>query len=243
MSGEFAVHVVNPRKGGRPRKGHRRNPDGPSGGGSPTLLRIDWMRIAWMIAGDLWIAYFTRRWGDPYGTSMLDGKKLSSPYAGEAWNLKNYLYAAGTGFGIAKFLQRMKKGTQAADFMLGIKVGIIRRLLWTEGLARTTWGPKYFGDVQDVYGQDGGVWMRAPGGNGYQQVMDGPQAPAQRWMMLGPEVGPQNWMMLGNGEEMTNFAEQSPMGHAVVGPNYTVDRAQYDQTGGDPYSAVYGSST
>lgn len=244
MSGEFAVHVVNPRKKGGGKRRHRRNPTGGGGGDrSASLLRVDWLRVAWMITGDLWISYFTRRWGDPYGTSMLDGKKLTSPYAGEAWTLKNYLYAAGTGFAIAKLLQRMKRGTAAQDFMLGLKVGLIRRLLWTEGLARTSWGPKYFGDIQDVYGDQGGVWMQAPGGGGYQQVMDGPQRPARPWMMLGPEVASKNWMMLGPGEEMTSFPEQTPMGHAVINSQYPIDMAQYDQTGGDPYSAVYGTST
>ena len=222
MSGDFAVHVVNPRKkGGRsPRRGHRRNPSSGGGFGGGNLLRMDWMRVVWMIAGDLWISYFTRNWGDKWGTSMLDGKALKSPYAGDAWTMKNYLMAAATGFGIAKLLQRMKRGTAAADFMLGIKVGLVRLLVWTEGFARVGWGQKYFGDVTDVYPDQGGVWMQTPGG--YQQAMDGPSGAAQPWMMLGPQVNQRNWMMLGPGEEMTSYGYEpdSPMGHAIVGPGY-----------------------
>ena len=244
MSGDFAVHVVNPKrgKGGhKAKRGHRRNPSGGGGGGGSNLLRMDWMRVVWMIAGDLWISYFTRNWGDKWGTSMLDGKQLTSPYAGQAWTMKNYLMAAATGFGIAKLLQRMKRGTAAQDFMLGIKVGLVRRIVWTEGFARVGWGQKYFGDIQDVYSQGGGQFMQVPGG-GWQQVMDGPAVGPQPWMMAGPQVNNRQWMMLGPGEEMTDYGDSpmSPMGHAITGSGFSPELASYQYSGDpDPYSASY----
>lgn len=239
-AGDFAVHVVNPRhkKGGH-RKGRRtkRNPSFGGGGGG-NLLRTDWMRVVWMIAGDLWISYFTRTWGDKWGTSMLDGKALTSPYAGQAWTMKNYLMAAATGFGLAKLLQRMGRSSAASDFMLGIKVGLARRVVWTEGFARVGWGQKYFGDIADMYERNGSWYMQTPGG--YQQAMDGPQVANQPWMMAGPQVPNQRWMMLGPGEEMQTFDDGSPMGHALIGPKYSAELASYSQSGDqDPYAASY----
>lgn len=241
-AGDLALHVVNGKRGkggggGRQRRGHRRNPFG-GGGGDRALWRLDWMRVVWMLAGDLWVAWFTRRsWADAWGTSMLDGKKLTSPYGGEAWTLKNYILAGATGIGVAKLLQRFKGGTIAADFMLGVKMAILRRLIWTEGFARTEWGKKAFGDITDVYGQGGGVWMQVPGG--YQQAMDGPTVQTVPWMLRGPEVQARNWMMLGPGEELS-YAEQTPMGHAITGAMTSEDLASYQHSGdADPYASSY----
>lgn len=237
-AGDLSLHVVNGKKGKgghRKSRGRRKNPFG--GGGGLSVFRGDWMRVVWIIAGDLWVAWFTRRsWADAWGTSMLDGKKLTSAYGGEAWTLKNYILAGATGIGVAKLLQRFKGGTIANDFLLGVKLAIVRRLVWTEGFARTEWGKKAFGDITDVYGQDGGVFMQVPGG--YQQAMDGPAVQTRNWMMLGPEVQTRNWMMLGPGEELS-YAE-TPMGHAMVGPLTTEDLASYQHSGdADPYASSY----
>lgn len=243
-AGDLALHVVNGKKGRggghRAKKGHRKNPSFFGGGGGGALFNANWMRVVWMLAGDLWVAWFTRRsWADQWGTSMLDGKKLVSPYGGEAWTLKNYILAGATGFGIARLLQRFQKGAAAADFLLGVKLALLRRILWTEGFSRTEWGKKAFGDITDVYGQNGAVWMATPGG--YQQAMDGPNVQTQRWMLTGPEVQSKNWMMLGPGEEMS-FAE-TPMGHAMVGPLTTEDLASYQHSGdADPYASSYAAT-
>lgn len=236
MSGEFAVHVVNGGKGkGKGKGGHRRRKN-PEGRSREPLIRVDWTSLGWMLFGDLWIAYITRTWsGDDYGTSLFDGKKLTSPYQGQAWNLKRYMFAAATGYGIARLMGRSQKTqAHARAFMNGVKFGILRRLVWTEGFARSTWAQKYFGDITDAYRDGGAVWMAVPGG--YQQAMDGPQVADQTWMMRGPQVPDQRWMMLGTGDD-------SPMGHAIIGPDQSADLASYQYTGdADPYSSAYASS-
>lgn len=233
MSGEFAVHVVNGKRGkkggsGGHSKRRRRNPDGIGGGGG--LLKVDWTQLGWMMAGDLWIAYVARTWGgDGYGKSLFDGKSLTSPYQGQAWTLKHYLIAAATGYGIARVLGRSGRMQQAARaFMNGIKFGVLRRAVWTEGFARSQWAQKYFGDITDAYSDRGSPWLAVPGG--WQQALDGPQVADAPWMMRGPQVADERWMLQGD----------SPMGHAIVGPGQSDELAMYQYTGDkDPYTTAY----
>lgn len=275
-AGDFSVNVVNPggtrrrrRKGSKSsssrknpssrRHRRRRNPIDWRGQGE--LFRVDWAQLAWMLAGDAWISWFTRTWGDPWGTSMLSNQQIAaSDYQGQAWTLKNYLFALATGFGVSRMMEHMGgRGGEggkaiwkmrARHFFLGVKFGVIRRILWTEAIGRWDWAKKYLGDVNDVYNTGtGAVWMATPGG--YQQAMDGPTRDARPWQMLGPVRDARPWQMLGQGgmpygPQSMMYEAQEPemdpgfMGHALVSAGQSADLANYQYSGSEsPYAASY----
>ena len=117
-------------------------------------------------------SYVVRKWGDSWGVGMLGPQQLpGSGYRGQAWTLKNYLIAGLTGFLGAKLLGRTKMGAGWANIWWQASIqGIATRLVWTEMIARSTWGQANFGatGMPGAAGQPGQVYQD---GRGNQWLM------------------------------------------------------------------------
>jgi len=125
------------------------------------------MRAAWpALLGKLWVSWAVRRWAGQFGTGGLFTPK-SSPTMGESWTMGQYVIgylALSLG---SRFFGRF---VPQAEFRRGGISLLFDKLVWTEGLSRSTWAQQQFGG--DTYGaaegdvqrtEDGQVWLQQGG--------------------------------------------------------------------------------
>lgn len=178
------------------RRRRRRNPSG--GGGSKgfnPLTSFPVKNLIPYILSNLAQAFAVKRWGDPYGNSMLSGGHMDiSGFRGSAWSLKNYMICAGVGYLGAKIVARVGSlgGAEAGRIWWRSAVEqMATRLIWTEAISRMDWAKNNFaglpsgGSPGDIYDDGNGnrfvlgqnrqwVSMQGAGGRYGELVQAGP---------------------------------------------------------------------
>lgn len=159
----------------------RRNPE--NGGGSSVSWKAISGGILPAIGGRLAIAYAARNWGDPWGTGVFGGGAAVSPFAGEPWTFKNYAIGLVTAYVGGKLLHK-RNAKWGFNFWRGGVESMAERLLWTEGIGRSSWAQANFGHQQP--GMYGAQLVQA-GPMGAQLVQAGPMG--QQLVSAGPMGG------------------------------------------------------
>lgn len=147
--------------GGRRRR--RRNPSGGgllTGGGLIGQLQGFIPRLA----GKLAVAWAVQRFGGQGQAGLLGGAAgYSSPTAGGSWTSTQYVVAVIAATIGSKLVGRF---LNAAEFRRGAMDLILTKLVWTEGISRSSWAQSTFGNVaegtitRDAQGQ---AWIRSAG--------------------------------------------------------------------------------
>lgn len=139
---------------GKRRKGRRRrnNPGFLSGvtgfAGGGVLGRL---------GGEVFCAWIVNLWGQRQGPSNLGGG--ATDFAGQPWTLTNYaLVYIGARFAAPMFAKIFGAQFQA-QFMDGVKDTMVRKFLWSEGIARNAWTNQHFGETTN-YDSNGNVWLK-----------------------------------------------------------------------------------
>lgn len=152
----------------------RRNPE--NGGG----MAVSWKAIAPgilpAIGGRLALAYAVRNWGDTWGTGVFGAGAATSPFAGQPWTFKNYAIGLVTAYVGGKLLHK-RNARWGFNFWRGGVESMAERLLWTEGIGRSSWGQANFGHhmgAQLVQAGPMGQQLVSAGPMGAQLVQAGP---------------------------------------------------------------------
>lgn len=211
-------------------------------------IKDDLARVGGMAAA----AFAVTKWGDapqapatwPNGPEGYE----ASPTAGAGWSFKNYLFALLGGWVGGEIVARVWGQSMGQRVYEGARLLAMEKLLWTQLLSRTTYGPQWFGAVhgmgpagyptmpaQSAYPQmgaaegdiytddDGNVWLNQGG----------------RWVSMQGlvESGP-----------LGALVETGPLGDTGSGylpsstPTGEADWAMYSQAGAtDPYHASFAS--
>ena len=221
----------------------RRNPDGGGGGSEKAItLANGFEDIVPVMFGHFILAWGLRTFGKPWGTSALSSGTSTSPYAGQAWPWNNYFYGLGVGYVVCRMLAKYKGGHFARVVWQTICREVVRRFVWTEGLAKIPGAQAYLG------GDPPGSIYRDGWGNTYQMDHSG------RWQSMQGLVAarPLDGLQLARPLDGLVAARPLDRGWGKPGPRVMngllspdVSSAVADQgafTGSgytDPYNAVY----
>lgn len=147
----------NPRRRGGKRRGGRRRSHNPVGRFAHASInfRSATQHLLPVIAGRLWLAYAVRNWGGDWGTSVLGAPTPpgtpppASPFAGQQWGFQGYAVGVIASYIGARIIERWKPGW-GFHFFRGAIENMATRVVWTEGIARSEWGQKNFGQTAMV---------------------------------------------------------------------------------------------
>jgi hypothetical protein len=115
-------------------------------------------------------AIAVRKFGDAWGTSIIGDALNPSPYAGQAWTLKNYGVSLATGIVGSYIIDAVRPGW-GDDFAETIVDSVLTRFFWTEIVARSGTAQKYLGadpmQMMADYGGGYGAPAYGPTPDGY----------------------------------------------------------------------------
>jgi len=139
------------------RSTRRRNPSTSSGGGGGVTINSGMVDLGPVLLSRIMLAWAVRTFGKSWGVSAISGAPIgASPYAGQAWPMKNYIGTLTIGFVLAKILSRGGRNKFARIFWQTTVRDTATRFLWTEGIARVPGAQAYLGDVPGTLWRDGG---------------------------------------------------------------------------------------
>ncbi len=125
------------------------------------------------LAGTLATAWAVRQFGKPGG---LFGQSHTSPMMGESWGWGQYAVAGAVAMWGPKLLGKF---VNAKEFQRGAVDLIIQKLVWTEGIARSDWAVRQFGNdigldhsTGQLYVDQGGGNYSAMQGHGYEGLVE-----------------------------------------------------------------------
>lgn len=142
-----------------------------------------WPGLAPAILGRIWLAFAVRQWGGDWGTSIAGAPAAGgtppppSPFAGQQWGFQGYFVGVIAAWAGAHVAERFRPGW-GFHFWRGAVENMAARLVWTEGIARSEWGQKHFGQMA--------VGQVADDGRGNRMVLT-PQG--WQYMMGNPNMG------------------------------------------------------
>jgi len=154
------------------------------------------------LGAKLAISFAVKRWGEGWGEGLMGDKLNASPYAGQAWTLRNYLIAFGVGTVGSMVISRWKPGAGKV-WLDSVADDIVQRLFYTEVIARNSKAQEWFGfdPVPIGYEQDdAGNRFAIYNGTNYRQAMLGLEA-------AGPLGG------LERAGPLSSSRARGPMGH------------------------------
>lgn len=111
------------------------------------------------LAGTLATAWAVRQFGQAGG---LFGQQFTSPMMGESWGWSQYAIAGAVAMWGPKLLGKF---VNAKEFQRGSVDLIIQKLVWTEGISRSAWAVKQFGNTIGIDSGTGQMYMDQGGGN------------------------------------------------------------------------------
>ncbi len=198
------IVVANPKK---PRR-RRRNPGLRGAMGS--AFRNLWPRLL----AHLSLAALLRNLGQEWGKGILGGK-VTSPYAGEAWGLGNYIAGLLLAVWGGKALDSMRPGW-GEIYQQTIMDSLMVRLVWTEMIGSSKTATKYLGNVDAMIPTG---WRDDAYGN--------------RWAVL-PSGDEQSMLGLVAASPLDGVVQASPLDGMGHYPDPYLQRGA-----NDPYAAAY----
>lgn len=111
------------------------------------------------LAGTLATAWAVRQFGKPGG---LFGTSFTSPMMGNSWGWSQYAIAGIVAMWGPKLLGKF---VNAKEFQRGAVDLIIQKIVWTEGIARSDWAQRQFGNDIGIDSGTGQMYLDQGGGN------------------------------------------------------------------------------
>ena len=111
------------------------------------------------LAGTLATAWAVRQFGKSGG---LFGQQFTSPMMGESWGWSQYAIAGAVAMWGPKLLGKF---INAKEFQRGAVDLIVQKLVWTEGIARSDWAVRQFGNTIGIDSGSGQMYMDQGSGN------------------------------------------------------------------------------
>lgn len=193
--------------------------------------------------GTLFVVWAVRRWGGQ-GSVWPNAPQFNSPFAGRSWTMGNYIVGYIALKLAASALYRMRGARWAVDFYRGGVKSMLKKLVWTEGFARSPWLQQQFG-AHGAMGQlvTAGPLDGMPMGQVDGQVMQLPNGQTMMWLNG-------QWNALQGNDAFGQLVTAGPldadltegMGHQMTRatPVEEALRAAYQGTGAvSPYATAY----
>lgn len=235
----------------RRRAAPRKNPTRRRRRSNPTVtkfgkidLMAPWNDAGYRQLGKLAAAFAVTRWG---GTTAVANwpngpERDYSDTMGAGWSFKGYAIALLGAWLGGEIVERIRPG-KGRDVYLGGFDLIMSKLVWTQLLSRTAFGPKYFGQMDQAYGMP---TMPATGAMGAAEGDIYTDDQGNVWLMDGGRwVSMQGLVETG---PLGALVETGPLGDTGSGflpsatPQGEADWAKYSQAGAtDPFHAAYGN--